>query len=136
VHEGKLRVIAVGNDAPGAAGQTVRVNITNAMMLSSLRDVLRRFLAAYQKSIDWAYSSPEVLQDYGKFAEVKPEVVEELRTKYFPKSAVALDTVVGLDETMRDAVENKRLEKPLTAEQQSDLLRPMMDPTKDLAKSP
>jgi len=136
VHDGKLRVIAVGNDAPGAVGQTVRVNITNATMLNTRRDLLRRFLMAYQKSIDWAYSSPEVLQDYGKFAEVKPEIVEELRTKYFPKSAVALNTVVGLDETMRDAVENKRLEKPLTAEQQSELLWPMRDLTKDLAKGP
>ena len=136
VHEGKLRVIAVGNDAPGAAGQTVRVNITNATMLNSRRDVLRRFLMAYQKSIDWAYSSPEVLQDYGKFAEVKPAIVEELRTKYFAKSAVALDTVVGLDQTMREAVESKRLEKPLTAEQQDELLGPMRELTKDLAKSP
>jgi NitT/TauT family transport system substrate-binding protein len=134
VKEGKIRVIAVGNDAPGAAGQTVRVNITNATMLKTRRDVLRRFLVAYQKTIDWAYSSPEVLQDYGKFANVKPEIVEEVRAKYFPKSAVALDKVMGLDETMREAVEAKRLEKPLTAEQQAELLRPMMELTKDLSK--
>jgi NitT/TauT family transport system substrate-binding protein len=133
VQEGKLRVVAVGNDAPGAAGQTVRVNITNAAMLKERRDVLRRFLVAYQKSIDWAYTSPEALQDYGKFANVKPETVEELRKKYFPKSAVALNTVVGLDETMRDAVENKRLEKPLTPEQQTEMLRPMMELTKGIA---
>jgi ABC-type nitrate/sulfonate/bicarbonate transport system substrate-binding protein len=134
LQEGKLRVIAVGNDAPGAAGQTVRVNITNATLLKERRDVLRRFLVAYQKSIDWAYSSLEALQDYSAFANVKPETVETLRTKYFPKSAVALSTVVGLDETMRDAVENKRLEKPLTAEQQAELLRPMTELTKDLAR--
>jgi len=134
VQEGKLRVIAVGNDAPGAAGQTVRVNITNATMLKERRDVLRRFLVAYQKSIDWAYGSPEALQDYGKFANVKPETVEELRKKYFPKSAVALDTVTGLDQTMREAVEAKRLEQPLTVEQQAELLRPMTELTKDLSK--
>jgi NitT/TauT family transport system substrate-binding protein len=134
VQEGKLRVVAVGNDAPGAAGQTVRVNITNATMLKERRDVLRRFLLAYQESIDWAYSSPEALQDYGAFAGVKPETVEALRTKYFPKSAVALGTVIGLDETMRDAVDNKRLEKPLTPEQQAELLRPMTELTKDLPR--
>jgi NitT/TauT family transport system substrate-binding protein len=134
VQEGKLRVIAVGNDAPGAAGQTVRVNITNATMLNTRHDVLRRFLIAYQKSIDWAYTSPQVLQDYGKFAEVKPETVEALRAKYFAKSAVALDTVVGLDQTMREAVESRRLEKLLTAEQQDELLRPMRELTKDLAR--
>jgi len=134
VNEGKLRVIAVGNDAPGAAGQTVRVNITNATMLSTRRDVLRRFLVAYQKTIDWAYSSPEVLQDYGKFAGVKPETVELLRSKYLPKSAVALNRIEGLDATMREAVEGKRLEKPLTPEQQAGLLKPMQELTKDLVK--
>ena len=54
-------MIAVGNDAPSAAGQTVRVNITNATMLKERRDVLRRFLVAYQKSINWAYGGPEAL---------------------------------------------------------------------------
>ena len=112
----------------------MRVNITNATMLKTRRDVLRRFLVAYQKTIDWAYSSPEVLQDYGKFANVKPEIVDDLRTKYLPKSAVALDRMAGLDETMREAVEAKRLEKPLSAEQQAELLRPMTELTKDLSK--
>jgi NitT/TauT family transport system substrate-binding protein len=127
VKEGKLRVIAVGNDAPGAATQTVRVNITNANVLATRRDVLRRFLIAYQKSIDWAYSSPEMLDAYGKFANVKPEIVEELRTKYSPKSSVALDKISDLDVTMREAVETKRLDKPLTPEQQAALLKPMTE---------
>jgi len=136
VNEGKLRVIAVGNDAPGAADLTVRVNITNAAMLEARRDVLRRFLVAYQKTIDWAYGGPEVLQDYGKFANVKPETVELLRSKYIPKTAVALNRMSGLDVTVREAVENKRLEKPLTAEEQAALLRPMQELTKDLVKQP
>lgn len=127
VKEGKLRIIAVGNDAPGAATQTVRVNITNANLLNTRRDVLRRFLVAYQKSIDWAYDSPEIRDAYGKFAGVKPEIVDEVRTKFVPKSAVALDKVSDLDVTMRDAVESKRLEKPLSAEQQRELLRPMAE---------
>ncbi|HEX9466500.1 MAG TPA: ABC transporter substrate-binding protein [Alphaproteobacteria bacterium] len=126
VKEGKLRIIAVGNDAPGAATQTVRVNITNANLLNTRRDVLRRFLVAYQKSIDWAYSNSEIRDAYGKFAGVKPEIVDDVR-KLVPKSAVALDKVSDLDATMREAVETKRLEKPLSEDQQRELLRPMAE---------
>jgi len=134
VKEGKIRVVAVGNDAPGAATQTVRVNITNQTVLKERKDVLRRFLVAYQKSIDWAYSAPEVPEMYGKFANVPPTVVDDLRKKYVPKKSVAINTVTDLDVTMREAVEAKRLDKPLTADQQKALLAPMMELTKGIAK--
>lgn len=134
VKEGKIRTIATGNDAPGAANQTVRVNATNVTVLKDRRDVLRRFLIAYQKTLDWAYSSPEMLQAYGTFAKVKPEVVEETRTHYIRKADVALNRMGGLDETMKEAVETKRLPQPLTAEQQKAFLQPMMELTKGLGK--
>jgi hypothetical protein len=40
---------------------------------------------------------------------------------------VALDKISDLDATMKEAVETKRLEKPLTAEQQAALLKPMQE---------
>lgn len=127
VDEKKIRVLALGNDAPGAADQTVRVNITNANVYKNRRDALKRFFIAYRKAIDWAYSSKEVPEMYGKFANVSPSVVEQLRTKFTPKSAVALNRMSGLDVTMREAVEAKRLSAPLTPDQQKGLLAPMKD---------
>jgi NitT/TauT family transport system substrate-binding protein len=123
VQDGKIRIIAVGNDAPGAATQTVRVNITNATVLNNRRDVLLRFNAAYKKTIDWAYEGPDVPEMYGKFAEVPPAIVQEMRTKYFPKSSVALNHVGDVDVTVKEAVETKRLDKPLTPEQTRDMLK-------------
>lgn len=127
VDEGKIRVLALGNEAPGAADQTVRVNITNQNVYKTRHDVLKRFFVAYRKAIDWAYSGKDVPQMYGSFAHVTPSVVEKLRTKFTPKSAVALNRMDGLDTTMREAVEAKRLSKPLTAEQQKAMLAPMKD---------
>ncbi len=127
VDQGKIRVVALGNDAPGAADQTVRVNITNANVYKTRHDALKRFFVAYQKAIDWAYSGADVPEMYGKFANVPPSVVEKLRTKFTPKSSVALNRVSGLDVTMREAVDAKRLEKPLTPDQQNALLAPMKD---------
>lgn len=134
VKEGKIRILATGNDAPGTAEQTVRVNATNATVYKTRRDVLRRFLIAYQKTLDWIYSSPDALQVYGAFAKVKPDVVQDVRTHYILKSDVALNRMGGLDETMKEAVETKRLTKPFTAEQQKAFLAPMMELTKGLPK--
>lgn len=132
VKEGKIRVLATGNDAPGTAEQTVRVNVTNATVFKTRKDVLRRFLIAYQKTVDWMYGTPEGLQAYSAFSKVKPDVVEEARTHYILKKDVALNRMGALDETMKEAVETKRLTKPFTAEQQKAFLAPMMELTKGL----
>jgi NitT/TauT family transport system substrate-binding protein len=123
VQDGKIRIIARGNDAPGAATQTVRVNITNQTMVDKRSDVLKRFNAAYKKTIDWAYSGADVPEMYGKFADVPPAIVEEMRTKYFLKNSVALNHIGDVDVTVKEAVEAKRLDKPLTPEQTRDMLK-------------
>lgn len=132
VKEGKIRVLATGNDAPGTAEQTVRVNVTNATVFKTRKDVLRRFLIAYQKTVDWMYGTSEGLQAYSAFSKVKPDVVEEARTHYILKKDVALNRMGALDETMKEAVETKRLTKPFTAEQKKAFLAPMMELTKGL----
>lgn len=127
VKDGKIRVVAVGNEAAGVATQTVRVNITNAQTYNQRRDVLRRFQAAYKKSIDWMYEGNELGEAYAKFANINPALVPELRTKYFPKASVALDRIGDIEVIINDAVEAKRLDKPLTAEQVQAFLRPVAE---------
>jgi NitT/TauT family transport system substrate-binding protein len=127
VKDGKIRVVAVGNEAAGVATQTVRVNITNAQTYNQRREVLRRFQAAYKKSIDWMYEGGESAEAYAKFANINPALVPELRTRYFPKAAVALDRIGDIEVIIKDAVEAKRLEKPLTAEQVQAFLRPVAE---------
>jgi NitT/TauT family transport system substrate-binding protein len=127
VQENKIRMIAAGNDAPGVAAQTVRINITNKPTLERRGDALKRFLAAYKRAIDWAYESPEALEMYAKFAQVTPAVVAELRGKYFPKAALALDHIGRIETTMDEAVRAKRLDKPLSPEQTAEMLRPIAE---------
>jgi len=63
----------------------VRINISNKAFVDKHADALRRFLAAYKRSIDWAYASPEAAEMYGKFAQVSPGVVDELAHEIFPQ---------------------------------------------------
>lgn len=125
VKAGELRVIAVGNDAPGVAGQTVRVNITNAQTYNSRRDVLRRFEVAYKKTIDWMYQGDESAKAYATFAKIDPAIVADLRGKYFPKAAILPDKIGDLEGVIKDAVDAKRLDKPLTEAQIKQLLEPV-----------
>ncbi|MGQ0664235.1 MAG: ABC transporter substrate-binding protein, partial [Pseudomonadota bacterium] len=123
VEDGKIRVIAVGNDAPGVATQTVRVNVAHTPFLNKNRDAMRRFIKAYQRTIDWAYAGPEVLGIYAKLAEVAPALADQVRTAYLPKAALALDKIGNVELSVQQAVDAKRLEKPLTAEQVKEMLR-------------
>jgi NitT/TauT family transport system substrate-binding protein len=128
VKDGKIRAVVAGNEGAGVSTQTVRVNITNAQTYNNRKDALRRFQAAYKKSIDWMYEGgAESAEAYAKFANIDPALVPELRTKYFPKASVALDKIGDIDVIIKDAVEAKRLDKALTAEQVQAFLRPVAE---------
>ena len=53
--EGKIRIIATGNDAAVFKGQTVRLLITNVQTLQTRKPVIERFMKAYRETIDLMY---------------------------------------------------------------------------------
>jgi hypothetical protein len=73
--------------------------------------------------MDWAYSAPEVGEIYGKFANVDPGLITDLRTKYFPIAAMDLKKIGDIDVIIKQAVDSKRLDKPLTPDQVRDMLK-------------
>ena len=50
--EGKIRLVASGNDAVAFKGQTVRLLVTTAQVLQSKKPIIERFMKAYRESID------------------------------------------------------------------------------------
>src|SRR5215475_14354129 len=69
--EGKIRIIASGNDAAVFKGQTVRLLITTAQVLQTRKPVVDRFMKAYRETIDWLYSDdPALLKRYADFGEI------------------------------------------------------------------
>jgi NitT/TauT family transport system substrate-binding protein len=62
--EGKIVIVARGNDVPELRGQTVRVNVVNLDFLTAHRDTVVRFAKAYGKSLDWAFTDPKAIDDY------------------------------------------------------------------------
>src|SRR5256885_6045279 len=55
--EGKIRIVASGNDAAAFKGQTVRLLVVTAPTLQSKKAIIDRFMKAYRETIDYMYSN-------------------------------------------------------------------------------
>ena len=122
--EGKIRIVASGNDATVFKGQTVRLLITNVQTLTTRKPVVDRFMKAYRETIDWLYSSdPAALKTYADFVGIPVEMAKRTRDDFFPKAAVDPDKVVGLDVIVQDAVTLKYTAAPLSKEQLAELIQ-------------
>jgi NitT/TauT family transport system substrate-binding protein len=122
VEDGKIRIIATGNDVVSLRTRTVRVNLTNVSNLQSRRDALVRFNQAYRETVDWMYSDPAALKHYGEYSNLPEKIVLRV-LNLIPKESLATDRVQGMDQIMADAVAGKFIPAPLNAEQVKDLVQ-------------
>ncbi len=123
IDQGRIRVIASGNDAAVFKGQTVRTLVVNLPALQARRDVIRRYLQAYRETIEWAYSDPAALKIYAEWLGIPEAIARRTRDGYFPKPALDPDAIVGLDTIVNDAVELKYTAAPLSKAQLAELIQ-------------
>ncbi len=123
IDEGKIRIIASGNDASTFKNQTVRLLITNVATLQARRPAIERFMAAYRETVDWMYSDPAVFKHYADFIGVSEAIGRRGRDGFYPKAALDPDAIVGLDAINADAVAFKYLAVPLTRQQLGELIQ-------------
>jgi ABC-type nitrate/sulfonate/bicarbonate transport system substrate-binding protein len=121
--QGKIRIIAGGNDAAIFRGQTVRVLITNVATLQARKGVLERYLKAYRETVDWMYADPAALKHYAEFVGISDALAKRSRDDFFPKAALDPDRIVGLDVIMPDAVSLKYVAAPLSTAQITELIQ-------------
>ena len=119
----EIRIIASGNDAAVFKGQTVRLLAVNTQTLQSKKAVLDRYMKALREAIDYVYSNPEGLKHYADWIGITEAKAKRVRDDFFAKSAVDPDRIVGLDTIVKDAVELKYTETPLTKEQLAELIQ-------------
>jgi len=98
------------------------VNITNLATLQNRRDALVRFHRAYKETIDWLYTDPAAIKIFSDYSGL-PEKVARRVPQLFPKETLAPDRVVGIDQIMAEAVQNKFIANPLTATQVNELIQ-------------
>jgi ABC-type nitrate/sulfonate/bicarbonate transport system substrate-binding protein len=119
----EIRIIASGNDAAVFKGQTVRLLAVNLATLQGRKAVLDRYMKAYRETIDFMYSNPAALKHYAEWLNLSEAKAKRTRDDFFPKEAVNPDRIVGLDTIVKDAVDLKYTETPLTKEQLAELIQ-------------
>lgn len=113
IAEGKIVVVAHGNDVPEIRDQTVRVNVANLDYLQAHRDAVLRFAKAYQKSWDWAFTGdPRLIEWYAEGMHVAPDIAKEA-VKFYNKTSMQLADIRSLDRTLQDAYDFKRIPQPM-----------------------
>jgi len=120
--DGKLVIIARGSDVAALAQQTIRVNVANANALKERRDAFVRFVKALSRAIDWAYSDPGAIEHYAEMAKVPRPLAQQTRDEFFPKEALQLGEVKGLDVTLKQALESKYIASPMTVGETQGML--------------
>ena len=117
LQDGKTRTIFRGGDVKAAQGQTIRVLLTHAAVLSQKKALLVEFMQAYRETIDAMYSDDTMLKRYAAFAGIAEPIARATRDEFFPKAAVDPEGITGLDAIMADGVRFKFMTAPLTPEQ-------------------
>jgi NitT/TauT family transport system substrate-binding protein len=124
LEQGKIRIIARGNDIPALARQTVRFIVVNADALAKKPDAFRRYMQGYREMVDWMFSDdPKAVAAYAKWAGVSESVARRTRDDFILKQNALPDQISGLDAIMADAVTYKFVPAPLTAEQVKTLIQ-------------
>jgi NitT/TauT family transport system substrate-binding protein len=120
---GEIRYIANGNDAGIFKGQTVRVNITNARMLATRGDAIKRFALAYRETARALYADDTTLQIYADWLGISTAKAKRTRDDFYPWDALNPDTITGLEAIAADAVNLKYLAAPLSKAQLDELVK-------------
>src|SRR5215467_11909432 len=107
IDQGKIRIIASGNDAAALKNQTVRVLITNAATLQSQQPAVERFMKAYRETVDWMYWDSEAFRHYAAFMGIGEAAMRRARDSFYPKAALDPDSIVGVETINADAVSFK-----------------------------
>jgi NitT/TauT family transport system substrate-binding protein len=79
-------------------------------------------MQAYNETVDWMYSSPDALKVYGEYSGLPDSIVQRV-LKLIPKEALQTAEVKGINDIMADAVTQKFLSAPLTADQLKELIQ-------------
>jgi NitT/TauT family transport system substrate-binding protein len=121
LQEKKIVIVARGNDVEAIRSQTVRVNVANANALKAKHEAFVKYVKALGRALDWAYSSPDALSNYAVIAKVPVDQAKMTREEFYPKGALQLAEIKGLDTTLQQALDFKYITKPMTKEEVAPL---------------
>jgi NitT/TauT family transport system substrate-binding protein len=121
--KGEARMIARASDIAAVRSQTIRVQIINAQTLASKKDAIARYLKAYNETVAWMYASADAVPRYLAFSGLSEPAVRLMLREFIPKESLQTGKVMGIDESMKDAMQFKFIPALLTATQLKELIQ-------------
>jgi NitT/TauT family transport system substrate-binding protein len=113
LEQGKIRIIARGNDIPEIRNQTNRLLITSAGVLERRKAAIDRYMDAYRQTVAYMYSDPMALKYYAEIASVPESLAKRVRDEFFSKDMLMPDKVIGMNLIMPAAVTLKYIAAPI-----------------------
>jgi NitT/TauT family transport system substrate-binding protein len=120
---GTARMIGRASDIAAIREQTIRVQITSAPTLAAKKDAIARYMKAYDETVDWMYSSAEAVPRYLAFSGLSEPAVRLMLKEFIPKESLQTEKIMGLGESMKDAIQFKFLSAPLNETQLKELIQ-------------
>ena len=114
VNDGKIRIIARASEAKELQNQTIRVNLANLESLKTKRAAIIKFMQAYQRAIDWAYTNPKAIEMFAQNMKVTPDIAKKAVTEFYPKTAMQIGEIRDLERSLKDALDYKFISSPKT----------------------
>jgi NitT/TauT family transport system substrate-binding protein len=113
----QIRVLAYGSELAELDDVTVRGLIVREDTLAKRRDALIRFLQAYQKTIDWMYADPKALEWFAEGTKSTLAEATRVRDHSYPPGHLNVEAITGVDVTIRQSLDNKRIDRAPTADE-------------------
>ena len=110
----QIVIIAHGNDSETVRNETVRVIAVNTDWFKVHRDTATRFLKAYAKSVDWAYSGAPAYQLFSKMTDQPVDQVEYMVKTFQSPEQDQVMHIKGTQRVLDEALAAKRIPKPMT----------------------
>ena len=103
--------------------------IANANSLAQKKDAIRRFMEAYNETIDWMYAEDKALQLYAEAVKVPFAIAKRSRDEFYPKDNLRPNRLSGVEQAMADAIALKFLSAPLSKDQLAQFFAYQLPPT-------
>ncbi len=109
LHEGKIVMIGRSNDSPAVKSETIRVNVANLDALQQKRDAIKRFMMAYYKSYQWAYSDPKAIDYLAADNDIPRDIAASTVKDFTSKDANDPYRISGIQRVLDEALAAKRI---------------------------
>lgn len=127
--KGETRILFAGDAAETQKNITNRVNIARTEFVKNRRAVAQKFMATLDSCVNWMYANPEpAAKMYADLSKVSIEVAREAM-KYYSRAALAFAPIKGLDESVKQAIQFKFIDKAPSADQLKEMVDIVYQPS-------